>query len=343
MINAAAQDTYLHTRLSLFQSRLKDISWFEGHVEKPETDVHDLLDELNISFDHDSSRLHSSDGSIYHKTILNEYLILLRPLTCAPRRLLALWMKHLELKNLKTILRGVLRKRPIDEICGEIIDLGTLATLPFEKLLHSDDVPELLRILDKTPYAAMSRQARRLFEQHNDPFFVDASIDQRYYSDIASTISLVSKSDKALLQPLLGSIIDQQNLLWLLRYRFTYNLSPAETWYLLIAGGYRLTSSRLLSLVRLESTQEVIEQLPVQLSDLLNDAKGIFCIEQRMNKLVEDVAWRMLKQRQSAITRAMAWLVLREKQLVRIRALIKGHRLSLSPSLIRVGMGLEER
>ena len=40
------------------------------------------------------------------------------------------------------------------------------------------------------------------------------------------------------------SVIDGTNLIWLLRYRFVYQLPAAETYYLLIPASYRLSSQR---------------------------------------------------------------------------------------------------
>ena len=35
-------------------------------------------------------------------------------------------------------------------------------------------------------------------------------------------------------------MVDRVNLVWLLRYRFAYNLSPAQAYYLLIPASHRL-------------------------------------------------------------------------------------------------------
>jgi len=63
--------------------------------------------------------------------------------------------------------------------------------------------------------------------------------------------------------------MDRFNLLWLLRYRFAYNLSAAETYYLLVPTAYQLNRTSLQQLVEFNSLPEVLEHLPESLSNLL--------------------------------------------------------------------------
>jgi V/A-type H+-transporting ATPase subunit C len=332
---------YLNARVSLFRPRIKQPQWFKQQTLKSGLGLADLLESMNIDVVGETSEinvLHLEE--IMLSTLLHEFMILLRPLQGKHRVLLLQWIKHFELRNLKTILRGMLRHHSIEKTRDELIDLAPLTTLPFERLLRSDDISELLRNLDKTPYSDMARQARRLFEEHNDPFFVDASIDQRYFKGLFNAAAIIDDENQMALRRLIGSIIDETNVVWLLRYRFFYQLKPAETWYLLIPGGDLISTSHLLGLVGMDTMESVLEALPEKLANIVEDARNVFEVEQRLLMHVEDLIWRTLDQQKAVVARAMAWLLLREKQMYQLSALVKGRELGLAPDMLQLGMRL---
>lgn len=340
-MQATASPNYLSARISIMSQRLQPAVWFQQIAAKPSNDTAQIFQDLGLIEDPQQADSYHAEHRML-ETFLNEFKILLRPHQGLARRFLLQWIRHIELRNLKTILHGALLHRPTDDIRTSMLHMGDLETLPFKQLLQADDILEMLRIMDKTVYASMSRQARRLFEQHNDPFFVNASIDQRYFNDLVNSIGLMPDADKPWLNKLLGLIVDRHNLIWLLRYRFTYDLKAPETWYLLSPGGHHLSSSTLYTLVNLESADRVFERLPEPLGRIIGERRNLFDIELALEKVIEEQTWDILKQQESMITRALAWLILREKQLLRVRGILKGQQLSLSTDIVTFAMGLGE-
>ena len=340
MIDINASDSYLNTRISTMTARLQPTAWFQQIAQADSIKTEEILPQLTLLDDlQDSEEIDPEELML--QTFLYEFKILLRPIGGQARRMLLQWIRRVELRNLKTVLHGALLHKPLDELRNSMLRIGDLETLPFKELLQADDILEMLRILDKTGYASMARQARHLFEEHNDPFFVNASIDQRYFNDLVVSFGWMSDNDKSWLHKLFGPVIDRHNLIWLMRYRFTYGLKPAETWYLLSPGGYRLPSSKLYNLVNLDSQERVLEQLPQPLQMIVGDTRNLFDIELKLENVIEDQTWDLLKKRGSAIARALAWLILREKQLLRVRGILKGKQLSLGSDLVSYAMGLE--
>jgi len=337
---AAARYSYLNTRISMMTHRLQPPSWFQQLASSTPDKTADTFRELGLIEDLQSVDSYDAEAQMLD-TFLNEFKILLRPFQGKNRRLLLHWVRHIELRNLKTILHGALLHRPADELRQSMLHMGDLETIPFKELLQADDILEMLRILDRTVYSSMSRQARRLFEQHNDPFFVNASIDQRYFNDLASAINGMPETDKSWLNKLLGLIIDRHNLIWLIRYRFTYDLKPPETWYLLTPGGQYLPSSILYKLVNLDSSDQVFEHLPNPLMKIIGERRNLFDVELALENVIEKQTWNILGQQKSMLACALAWLILREKQLLRVRGILKGRQLSLDSELVGFAMGLE--
>jgi len=336
-----ATDSYLNTRISTMTSRLQPAAWFQQVAQAESVKTDEILLQLAL-FDDLQPEDHLEPETVMLQAFLYEFKILLRPMKGQARRLLLQWIRRVELRNLKTILHGaLLLHKPLEELRSGMLRIGDLETLPFKELLQADDILEMLRILDKTGYASMARQARHLFEEHNDPFFVNASIDQRYFNDLVVSFRWMSDIDQSWLHKLFGPLIDRHNLIWLMRYRFTYGLKPAETWYLLSPGGYHLPSSRLYSLVNLDSQERVLEQLPMALKNIIGDTRNLFDIELLLESANEHITWSIQKKQESVITRTLAWLILREKQLLRTRGILKGKQLSLGSELVSYAMGLE--
>ena len=272
--------------------------------------------------------------------LVREAIVLIRPLTGAPRDLLTHWMRRFELINLKTIIRAKVTGDAAETTRAELADLGPLSALPVEELIHTEDVAELLRRLERTAYADMARQARALYEDQHDIFTMEAALDRQFYAGLAKRANGLSSDDQIYLRPLVGGLIDQINLVWLVRYRFTFGLSPPHAYYLLVPAGHHLNSRQLLELVQQESFSQVVQALPEPLKDLLAEATTISGMDAILDRETARAAWFVLRQTTFNVGRALAYLLLREKQLLRFHVAVRGQQLQLEPEVIRAAVGV---
>jgi V/A-type H+-transporting ATPase subunit C len=137
---------------------------------------------------------------------------------------------------------------------------------------------------------------------------------------------------------LMGTLIDRINLVWLLRYRFNYNLPPAQVNFLLVASGYSLPSPRLRELAALGSPEAVLDALPESLRATLQGAADIPAIFSRMEIAAAETAAKVLHSGAPALSRAFAYLILRERDLRAVRAILRGRHLNLPKADIRLAM-----
>jgi V/A-type H+-transporting ATPase subunit C len=274
------------------------------------------------------------------KILINEAAVLERSLTGTEREFLAHWMRRFEIINLKTIIRGKLTKCSPDAILKELVDLGPMAALPVNDLVHTEDITELLRRLEISQYADLARQARRVYEESHDLFSLEATIDRHYFAGLAKRVNALPDVERRRLRPLSGILIDQTNLTWLLRYRFAYELAPPHAYFLLAPSGYHLDTRVLLMLVQLASFDEVIQKIPPPLGGLLKGADTVIAAEAVLEREVERVAWSILRYSTFNLARAFAFLLLREKQILLIHIVAKGKQLQLDEGLVRVAAGL---
>ncbi len=335
-------EAYLHARVSVMMGRLLTPTQIEAMLSRPLPEQEEMIGSAQLStlFPQTAAAPLLALEQRIIASVLDDFRVLIRPLTGAARDFLMHWVHRLELSNLKAILRGKLAGRSIQDIRSDLLDVGSFTTLPIEQLLRTEDFSELLRQLETTTFADIARQARVAFETEHDLFAVDATVDRRYFSGVVARAGRLETDHGRLFRALVGSILDRVNLVWLLRYRFVYQLPAAQTFYLLVSSSYRLNTQRLAELVKLEAFEEVLAALPEPLQTLLAGAHNPFEVTQRMEQLTTQAAQRALHYSPSALTRAFAYLICREFDLRKVRAIAKAQILQLDVALATQVLGL---
>lgn len=264
--------------------------------------------------------------------------VLVRSLTGVARALLRHWLRRYELMNMKALLRSKLGSKTRAHASGWFVDMGALTGLPLDDLIHADDLQELLRRLESTPYSAMAAHASRSFAERHDLFSVEASLERAYYVELARRVNALSTGERVYSKRFLGVLLDQVNLVWLLRLRFSYGLEPPQTFFILSPMGSTL-GDRLLRLVRGESFSDVINRLPHPLQAGLAGATSIEQVETYMEARTTEVAERLLRTATFDPARALVYLYLRELQLRRLYTLFKAQQLRLSAAIVDEALG----
>lgn len=342
-MGAFARYAYLDGRISIMGLRLLPSGKLDDLVEQPvsqESELFRLADVAGLQpgIEEDAGR---SIEQRLVTALVDDLVILSRGLSGPGRDLLIYWAHRHELTNLKTIIRGKMTGQPDAAIRSELLDMGPFSVLPLDELLRTEDAAELLRHLDKTAYADIARQARRVFEETRDLFALDAAIDRRYYAGLTQrTERLQGTESVQQLKQLIGTLIDRINLQWLLRYRFTYGLGPAQAYYLLVPGGLKISNQQLLAASQLTSMEEVINRLPPPFPELLRGAATTTRVTQILEAHHRRIAESLFLHARFNIARPFAYLWLREQDLRWLRALLRGKQLLVDGDLIRIALGL---
>lgn len=343
MATASAQFAYLHGRVSVFSEQLLSADSLQNlMVCSREEEKHALelagLGHLAEDIVADSSRLEQA----LITALISEAEVLANALNGTARDLLIYWVRRFELGNLKAVIRGKMTGQPVETIRDQLIDIGRFATLPVDDLLRTDDMAELLRRLEATPYSDIARQARRVYEEQQHLFALDAAIDRRYLAGLIKRVKSVGPSGSEALRSLIGVNVDRLNLSWLLRYRFAYNLAPAETFYLLVPAGYRISTTQLRELAQLGSIEEIVNHCPPEVRRLIDGLNSSTEIDRALEREALRIAGLILHHTAFNLARAFAYLVLRERDLDLIYAILKGKHLSIEPRLISDATGLAQ-
>ncbi len=330
--------TYLDTRLTVFTRRLIGFSQLLALIDLD-------LEQVLLKVGEIAGRHYEPDnnGSIEDQLInhaLDDFQILLRPFSGGERRFFYFAIRWFELVNLKVLIRGKFSATDSREIQRRLVNLGHFADLPVKKLLETDDPYEMLRLLETTAYASIVRQARRVYEeQGNNLFLLDATIDRSFFIDLYQRTRFLDAKDAEHVGQVLGSMLDRFNLLWLLRYRFSYGLSAAKSFYLLTSVGNQLKSVELMRLAKMDSLEQVIAALPNPYQKLLANVETISDMETAMEYYSLSVAERTLHSDANLVSRIFAFILLREAEVRFLQALIKGKRLGFDDALIKQAVG----
>lgn len=350
MSNAANQ-AYLNTRISVMATQLFDPDTIGRLSQMQLPELAERFSLAGLADDQLSAQTRSrAIEQTLIQVLLSELQVLVRPMNPAERALVLAWGRKYALFNLKTLIRGKLHNLDPKEIRENLFELPAcirLVNLPAirladEDLFRAENVLELLRQLEAGPHRLIARQAREIYEQRREPFALEAAIDQRYYAGLVRQIMQFYDSNLQPLQHLIGTELDRIDLLWLLRFRFSYQLSPSETFFQLVPSMRLLHRERLLGLVNLESFQRVLESLPPPLDAMLADSRTVLDVQRRMGRYVAREAHRVLRQSPSGVARALAYLMLREMNLLLLFALIQGRLLNLSTEVVEIALEITE-
>jgi V/A-type H+-transporting ATPase subunit C len=334
-MNNCGSNVYLRTRVRILANRLMNEAQIGELMSLPLTELGERF-QLESVLQEQREPLQSShiiERALLHLLML-EFILLLRPLTSHGRALLLHWSRKFELYNLKTLIRGKLSGLPIERIRDELYHLPKYIRLPHEALLQAENVLEMLRMLERGPYALIARQARQVYEEQNEPFSLDAAIDRLYYTSMTRHVESAQVSDKQGLKHLVSVLIDRQNILWLLRYRFAYHFAPSNAYYLLIPSGGGIDRQQLMQLSNLESFDTLVARLPPPLSRLLGETDNSMQVRQQLDRYVTDEARRLIYRTPCVVVGSLGYLVAREKELRRVFAIIQGRLLKLDQALI---------
>jgi V/A-type H+-transporting ATPase subunit C len=250
-------------------------------------------------------------------------------------RLIRLWGSRDVLRNVKTILRGKALGRSPEAIAKDMLELEDASRFPFDRLLESAGVEPALDLLEATELRHWIRAARCLYQRDPTLFGLDAALDRVYYAALWHQLEDLGSADRAAATPLIAREIDQVNLLWLLRYRLNYRLSPAETYYLLVPVTGRLDAGHLKRLAQQDTFEAMAGQMNVEpFRTLVARSQSIGQLEVELWRYRVRRSRRLLRRAAFTLGEALALLELKEMEVRDLIALMEGVQLGMPPQQV---------
>lgn len=167
---------------------------------------------------------------------------LLRTVDEPARGVLALYLLHHEIDNLRILLRGLHAGLPAERLHAHLLPLAGVGTLDPASLARSGSIPALVERLDGTPYAPPLRHALPQWRVLG-PFALEIALERDYCDRLWSAAASLPPADRRIALDLLGVLYDIVNLAWIARYRQACGLSAAETLAYTLRQGRWLTAA----------------------------------------------------------------------------------------------------
>jgi len=176
---------------------------------------------------------------IYYKNLFEDYVKLINSLSGHIKKLVYHLYQRYELENLKVILRTVCYNRPIEKTKNLLFPLVKYQTISIQEILTSKDPVDLILNLRGTWYHEPLMNSLYRFENEGETFPLEMALDLNYYKQLWEIVTSLSCKDQKIAKSILGVQLDALNILWIIRFKERYHLSPEEILnYSLFHGTY---------------------------------------------------------------------------------------------------------
>lgn len=275
-------DTYyaVKTKLTAKKGRIfKKIDW-DKILDF--TSVEQLIDYLKKSETFQSilkdvkSDIHR--GSL--ETILGKYKTLeieelLYYYSGAYKEFIKSFLTEADLTDISLIFRKIARSEDLNGIEERFIHSEKFTNIPYNKLLSSKNVYELIENLRGTPYYG---DLRGLSSEDaiKREFHIEMKLYVTYYKSQFERADKLNKGDREAVKNIIGTKIDILNVLWIHRAKNYYHITPAEMLNYSLEGGKDLKFDKLKKLCFAEKGKEFDEIVETALGEKFkNDLNNI--------------------------------------------------------------------
>jgi len=286
-------------------------------------------------------------GALLYGAYERHFLALARHLPPAHRQVFVQALEHEVIGDLKHVIRRIVggrARRPGDE--GRYMTLGRSALIGDVSKVGSLD--ELDGALDGTVYAAPYRLARATFEDSREILAFEVALDLDYHRRLARAIRRLPHEDAEAVGRLFRHQCDIKNMGWILRYRFDFELTEVEIFNYTLTHGYELDDDLVMELARQVDTDRVlatVAHLPIGRFIQSHLPPGpshpsVIDIEAALDRYWEHIHRQSLCRSPFGLLPFMCYQVLKELERDRLRRVIVGLQLDLSPDDILDGLWL---
>jgi len=227
-----------------------------------------------------------------------------------------LLIQRYELEEVKVALRIWHKKNPID--WNEYLLGETIAhQIDFSKIISSQNLDEIISILDSTPYKNPLMQAREQFQKKNSIFYLEIALDIDYYKRLLECAEKLSSTDQKVTKKILGVEIDIENIRWLLRqHKYYNNLNLDEMLEGVIPGGELITQEKVRSSYNSNGISNLINVLAIgPYSQVKNLVTGnVMLLERFLYEILFHEVHRVLSIFPFTMGVALGYLILKNQE-----------------------------
>jgi V/A-type H+-transporting ATPase subunit C len=156
------------------------------------------------------------------------------------RPLLKQLYRYFEVQNLKAILRAVIIDPTWEHVEDVLFPMGDMTVLPARAMLESGSVAAAIELLQNTPYYNTLSFAMKRYSAEQNLFPLEVALDLSYWRQLWAEAKKLSGQDGVQATKIIGSLMDVNNLMWVIRYKVYHGLSEEEIINYTLPFGYHV-------------------------------------------------------------------------------------------------------
>jgi len=155
--------------------------------------------------------------------------------------------RYFEVGNLKAVLRSVQTVSSWnpeialwDRVREVLFPFGSFSTIPAQAMVESGSVTSAVELLQGSPYESTIDFAMKRFTAEQNLFPLEVALDLDYWRHLWASARQLSGKDREMAVKIIGSLLDLNNLMWVIRYKIYHNLSEEELINYTLPFGFRV-------------------------------------------------------------------------------------------------------
>lgn len=184
------------------------------------------------------------------------------------RSLLKQLYQYFEVQNLKAILRAISTDPNWERVQDVLFPMGTMTVLPAQAMLESGSVGAAVELLQGTQYYDTLSFAMKRYSAEQNLFALEVALDLYYWRQLWAEAKKLQGQDREQALRIIGSLMDVNNLMWVIRYKVYHQLSEEEIINYTLPFGYRVRDEDVRSIAAGADLSQVVGRVFPGIPDL---------------------------------------------------------------------------
>jgi V/A-type H+-transporting ATPase subunit C len=243
------------------------------------------------------------------------------------RSLLKHLYRYFEVQNLKAVLRAIITDPSWERVQDVLFPMGSMTVLPAQTMVEAGSVAAAVELLQGTPYYETLSFAMKRYSAEQNLFPLEVALDLYYWRQLWQEAKKLQGQDREQASRIIGSLMDVNNLMWVIRYKIYHGLSEEEVINYTLPFGFRVRDEDVRAIAAGADLASVVGRVFPGIPDLnalLDDPRA------GLPKLEIELKRRLMQQCLAAFTGnpfhigvPLAFLVLSELEIEDLTVLIE--------------------
>ncbi len=184
------------------------------------------------------------------------------------RPLLTQFCRHLQVDNLKAVLRGLVTGASWDRVRYVLFPSGPVPVLAAQAMVEAGSVEGAVEQLRGTSYYQTLAHAMKRYTAEQSLFPLEVALDLSYWRALWNDVNRLPSQDRAQALRIVGSLLDLNNLMWAIRYRVYHHLSEEEVINYTLPFGYKVRDKDIRAIAAGADIPQVVAHIYRDLTDV---------------------------------------------------------------------------